>query len=59
MNTPFTTTGHLAVAGSIITLVTVVLPRFLQALVPGALGALFASKQLQVEWLSSVLQAMQ
>ena len=59
MNTPFTTTGHLAVTGSIITLVTVVLPRFLQALMPAALGALLASKQIQVEWLSSVLQALQ
>ena len=58
MNTKLTTTGHLAIAGSIMTLVTVVLPRFLEALMPSSLGSLLVSKQVQVQWLHSVLEAM-
>ncbi|MCP4453154.1 MAG: hypothetical protein GY809_16965 [Planctomycetes bacterium] len=58
MNTKLTITGHLAIAVSIITLVTVVLPTFLTALMPSALGSLLVSKQMQIEWLNSMLQAM-
>jgi hypothetical protein len=58
MNTPLTAAGHLAVAASLITLTTVVLPRFLGALMPSALGPMLASKQIQIEWLNNLLQAM-
>jgi hypothetical protein len=59
MNTPFTTIGHLAMTGTIITLITAALPRFLETIMPIALGSLLTSKQIQIEWLNSLLQAMQ
>jgi hypothetical protein len=58
MNTSLTTIGHLAITASIMTLVTVVLPRFFGAMIPSTLGSLLVSKQVQIEWLNSVLQAM-
>ena len=58
MNTPFTTTGHLAITGTIITLITVALPRLLETMMPSTLGSLLVSKQIQIEWLNGLLQAM-
>ena len=58
MNTPFTTAGHLAMTGTLITLITVALPRFIETMVPSALASLLVSKQIQIEWLNSLLQAM-
>lgn len=58
MNTKLTTTGHLAITGSIIALATVVLPRCLETMMPSALGAMLASKQIQIEWLNGLIQAM-
>lgn len=58
MNKPYTTTGHLAITSTIIGLITLALPRFLEAMMPSTLGSLLVCKQVQIEWLNSVLQAM-
>ena len=58
MKTSLTTTGHLAVTSVIIGLMTVALPGFLKAMTPGTVVSLLASKQVQIQWLQSMLEAM-
>ena len=58
MKAQFTTSGHVAITSAFIILVTVALPKFVHTLMPDTLGALLASKHIQIEWLNSLLQAM-
>jgi hypothetical protein len=53
MTSKITTAAHLAITGAIMALITVVF-----TLIPGTLGALDASKQVQIEWLNSLLKAV-
>ena len=58
MNTKITLAGHLAITGTFIAMITVVIPTIVATLMPNALWALLASRQIQIEWLNSLLQVM-